>query len=92
VNKTHSTKTDQKDNGELSRAIGALQAGEHNPIEWTPIIRFVAPILGRIAARYAAKYVANKLGKRIKVKLSAEVAEATADKMIDVMAHIPKSK
>jgi len=74
-----------KDLKELNRAIDALKGTQHNPIAWGAIIKFVAPIIGRLAARYAAGYLATKWNKRATPKIRKEVAEDTADKMANVL-------
>jgi len=79
---------DSKELAEFKRAVKALNAGQHNPINWIPIIKFIAPFIARVAARYASRYVATKLGKRLKVNLSTEVAEATADRIIDLLTSL----
>jgi len=66
-----------KDIQELNRALAALKATQHNPVEWGAIIKFVAPILGRLAARYAAGYLATRWNKRATPKIRKEVAEET---------------
>jgi len=70
-----------KDIQELQRFIQALKATEHNPVDWAAIVRFVAPIIGRLAARYAAGYLATKWNKRATPKIRKEVAEETADRL-----------
>jgi len=79
------TKADQRDIQELMRANSALKGTSHNPIEWAPIIKFLAPIIARIAARYAAKYIANRFGKRLKLSYSQDVADSTADKISEMV-------
>lgn len=73
--------TRDKDITALNAAIAALNATQHNPIAWAAVIRFVAPIVGRLAARYAAGYLATKWNKRATPKIRKEVAEETADRL-----------
>lgn len=77
--------TRDKDIQELNRALAALKGAEHNPVDWAAIIKFVAPILGRLAARYAAGWLATKWNKRATPKIRKEVAEETADRMAAVL-------
>jgi len=77
---------DVKEVNSLKLAINALNGTSHNPVEWTPVIKFVAPLIARIAARYAAKYVAGKLNRRLKLGISRDAAEATADKVTDILS------
>lgn len=70
-----------KDIQELQRVIAALKGSQHNPVDWVPIIKLVAPIIGRLAARYAAGYLATKWNKRATPKIRKEVAEETADRL-----------
>lgn len=69
---------------ELERAIKALQASGHNPIEWTSIIKFIAPLIARIASRYALKLIARKLDRRIGSKVREETILQTADHLADI--------
>ena len=69
---------------ELERAIKALQATGHNPIEFAPIIRFVAPIVARIAARYAMRLLARKLNRRIGDKIKNETVIKVADRIAEI--------
>lgn len=70
---------EKRDKQELDRAVGALYGAVPNPIEWAPIIKFVAPIIARIAARYVMKVVARKLDKRISSKIREETVVSAAD-------------
>lgn len=70
-----------KDIQELNRYLAALKATQHNPVEWAAIVKFVAPIIGRLAARYAAGYLATRWNKRATPKIRKEVAEQTADRL-----------
>lgn len=72
-------KADKRDIDELIRANKALKGAVPNPIDWAPIIAFIAPIVARIAARYAAKFIANRYGKRLKLTYSQEAADRSAD-------------
>jgi len=69
---------------ELNRVISALKATSHNPVEWAPIIKFVAPIVARIAARYALKLIARKLDKRISSKVREETVVSVADHLAEI--------
>ena len=77
---------DTKEVKELKLAVNAFDSTSHNPIEWTPVIKFVAPIIARIAARYAAKYVAGRLNRRLKLGISRDAAEATANRITDILS------
>lgn len=72
---------EKRDMQELDRAIKALQATEHNPVEWAAIIRFVAPIIARIATRYVLTRIARKLNRRISTKIREETVIEAADKL-----------
>jgi len=74
-----------KDIQELNRFVAALKGTQHNPIDWAAIVKFVAPIVGRLAARYAAGYLATKWNKRATPKIRKEVAEETADRLAKIM-------
>jgi len=73
-----------RDKQDLERAVKALEGAVPNPIEWAPIIKFVAPIIARIAARYVMKYIAPKLNKRISSKIREETVLAAADYLADI--------
>ena len=60
---------DQRDVAALKAAITALNSTQHNPLDWAPIIRFVAPIVARIASRYVLRSLARRLGRRISQKI-----------------------
>ena len=75
---------EKRDKEELGRAVNALYGAVPNPIEWAPIIKFVAPIIARIAARYVMKVVSQKLDKRI----SSKIREETVIKAADYLAEI----
>jgi len=80
-----SKKTPEKrEKDELDRAVKAVEAAEHNPVEWAPIIKFVAPIVARIAARYVLKTVARKLNKRISTKIREETVLGAADHLAEI--------
>lgn len=85
MSKTSKRKPVDKDIQELNRYLAALKATQHNPIEWAAVIKFVAPIIGRLAARYAAGYLATRWNKRATPKIRKEVAEETADRMAKVL-------
>lgn len=75
---------EKRDKQELERAVNALYGAVPNPIEWAPIIKFVAPIIARIAARYVMKVVARKLDKRISSKVREETVIQAADYLADI--------
>lgn len=75
---------EKRDKDDLQRAVKALEGAVPNPIEWAPIIKFVAPIIARIAARYVMKLVARKLDKRISSKIREETVIAAADYLADL--------
>jgi len=79
------SKQDNKDIANVRSAVLALEAGEHNPVDWTPIIQFVAPMVARIAARYAAKYVGQQVKKRISPRLATATAEKTAERIVVIL-------
>lgn len=76
---------EKREKDELQRAIDGLQATQHNPIAWTPIIRLVAPIIARIAARYVMSVISRKLGKRISSKIREETVVGAADKLAEIV-------
>jgi len=69
---------------ELNRLIAALKATSHNPVEWAAIIKFIAPIVARIAARYALKLIARKLDRRISSKVREETVISVADHLAEI--------
>lgn len=75
---------EKRDKDELNRAVNALYGAVPNPIEWAPIIKFVAPIIARIAARYVMKLVARKLDKRISAKVREETVVQAADYLAEI--------
>lgn len=75
---------ERRDKEELDRAIKALEAVSHNPIAWGLIIKFVAPVIARIAARFVMKLVASKLDRRISSKIREEVVIKAADHLADI--------
>ena len=75
---------EKRDSEELNRAVNALYGAVPNPIEWAPIIKFVAPIIARIAARYVMKIVARKLDKRISSKIREDTVIQAADYLADI--------
>jgi len=79
---------DSKDIAELERAVKALNAGSHNPVDWAPIIRFVAPIVARLAARIAARYIAGRLKKKLAKRMPQETADYVADKILEHLAKV----
>lgn len=70
---------EKREEEELQRAVNALNATQHNPIAWAPIIAFIAPIVARIAARYAMRAIARKLEKKIPGKIRDETVTGAAD-------------
>lgn len=74
----------KRESAELQRAVNALQATQHNPVEWAPVIRFVAPIIARIAARYVLSVIGRKLNKRISSKIREETVTEAADKLAEI--------
>ncbi len=75
---------EKREKQELDRAIKALQALQHNPIEWAAIVRFIAPLVARIAARYVMTVLARKLNRRISTKIREETVLGAADKLADI--------
>ena len=75
---------EKRESNELQSAVYALNASEHNPIEWAPIVRFVAPIVARIAARYVMKTLTRRLNKRISSKVREETVIAAADHLAEI--------
>lgn len=75
---------DTKDIEELQRANAALQATQHNPVNFAPIIALVAPVLARIAARYALRFLARKLNRKISSKIRDETVTGAADYIADI--------
>ena len=75
---------EKRDKDELERAVNALHGAVPNPIAWAPIIKFVAPIIARIAARYVMKIIARKLDKRISSKVREETVIQAADYLADL--------
>lgn len=82
--KTSKSTATKREKAELQRAVNALQATQHNPVEWTPIIRFIAPIIARIAARYVLSTIGRKLNKRISSKLREETVIGAADNIAEL--------
>lgn len=75
---------EKRDKEELDRAVGALYGAVPNPIQWAPIIKFVAPIIARIAARYVMKVVSRKLDKRISSKIREDTVQSAADYLAEI--------
>jgi len=82
---TRKKNADKRDNDDLQRGVNALEASEHNPIEWAPIVRFVAPIVARIAARYVLTTISRKLNRRISSKIREETVLGAADKLAEIV-------
>jgi len=85
-------KPDTKDVAELKRAIVALQATQHNPVEWLPVVKFFAPIIARLVARQVARYVYGRMNKRLPKKIPAEAADFAADRIGDLVSKIVVAK
>ena len=75
---------EKRDTEDLNRAVSALKATSHNPVEWSAIIRFVAPIVARITARYVMKVIGRKLNKRISSKVREETVLLAADHLAQI--------
>lgn len=75
---------DKRDAQELKRAVKALESTSHNPVQWAPIIAFVAPIVARITARYVLRAVARKLERKISTKIRDETVVGAADFVADI--------
>jgi len=75
---------EKREKEDLERAVKALKGAVPNPILWAPIIKFVAPIIARIAARFVMKVLAPKLGKRISSKIREDTVLAAADYLADI--------
>lgn len=75
---------EKRDKDELQRIVDALYGAVPNPIEWAPIIKFVAPIIARIAARYVMKLISRKLDKRISSKIREETVIQAADYLAEI--------
>ncbi len=75
---------EKRDKEELNRAVQALYGAVPNPIAWSPIVKFIAPIIARIAARYVMRLIATKLDKRISSKVKEETVLKTADYLADL--------
>jgi len=78
------TTPEKREKQELDRAVKALGALQHNPIDWIPIIKFLAPIVARIAARYVLKVTARKLGRKISSKNREDIVLDTADYISEI--------
>lgn len=70
-----------KDLQQLNVAINALKGAEHNPVDWAPIIKLVAPIVARLAVRYAVSALATRWNKRGTPKIRSEVSNEVADRI-----------
>jgi len=75
---------EKRDREELGRATKVLQATAHNPFEWAPVIKFVAPIIARIAARYTISLIARRLDKRVSSKIKDETVLKVADYLAEI--------
>jgi len=75
---------EKRDTEDLNRAVSALKATGHNPIEWSAIIKFVAPIIARITARYVMKLLSRKLNKRISSKIREDTVLLAADHLAEI--------
>jgi len=74
-----------KELDELKRFANALNATQHNPVDWAAIIAFAAPIVARITARYAARYIASKFNRKLTSKISTETANQAADWIVTTL-------
>lgn len=77
---------------EIKSAAEALQGTQHNPIQFLPVIRFLAPIIARIAARYAIRLINKQLEKKLKQKKIDETTAATAERIASIAAKIALRK
>jgi len=75
-----------KDIKELNRVVQALNGLQHNPVEWSALIKLVAPIIARLASRYAVTWLASKWNKRATPKIRKELADETADRISDILS------
>lgn len=75
---------DTRDQKALQAAQKALQATQHNPVNFAPIIALVAPIVARIAARYVMRALARKLQRKISTKIRDETVVGAADYVADI--------
>lgn len=73
---------------ELARAAAALQATQHNPIAWAPLIRYLGPIVARLAARICLAYVVRKTGRKIAPNARQEVIDFTASTILQVLKRL----
>lgn len=82
---------DARDQAELIRAQKALQATQHNPVNFAPIIALVAPVLARIAARFVLRMIARKLNRKISTKIRDETVVSAADYLASIATkRLPK--
>jgi len=77
-------KTQNSGEKEIQRAVDALNASEHNPIEWAPVIKFVAPIIARIAAEYAVRVMSKRIGRPVSPATRKVVIEGAANKLAEI--------
>lgn len=86
----------KRDMKSLESAVKTLNATQHNPIEWAPIIKFVAPIIARIAVRYVLTAIAKKLNRKISAETRDKLANETADRLSELaikrVGTVKKSK
>jgi len=75
---------EKRDKEDLQRAVRALEGAVPNPIGWAPIIKFVAPIIARIAARHVMTLISRKLNKRISSKIREETVTSVADYLAEL--------
>lgn len=61
---------------DLRLAVGAMNAGQHNPVNFLPILAFVAPIVARLAARHAVRLASAKAKRRFTSKTQQELIDA----------------
>jgi len=77
---------------DIKSAAEALQGTQHNPIQFLPVIRFLAPIIARIAARYAIRLINKQLAKKLKTKQIDEATAASAERVASIAAKIALRK
>ena len=73
---------------DLDRAVKALNATQHNPIAWGPIIAYFGPIVARLAIRVGLTYLARKTGRKIAPKARQEVVDYTSTAILAVLKRL----
>jgi len=86
------TKEDKVQAAELKAALEALNAGQHNPINFLAVVRFLAPIIARIAARYAIRLINKKIQRKLGKKLIDETVANSAERIAAIAAKIALRK